>query len=459
MKVRTFLIIIAALALLAAVLSVALDGPNRDLLVKGRFELWGGTTLGVGWTVLWSFVLGGAVAMVLGLSREAGRTLERWRQRRASRKSEEIEEEYTKGLVAVLEGREDEALRHFRAALERDCRHFNTLIKLGDVLRSQEKYADAIEYHRKAHHLKEADTRPLYALVEDYEAQGDMERARSVLGRIIAINKSSVAAWRKLRSLHIKELHWDKALEAHERVEKLSNPSDARDAADRRFGVGIRYEIASARLEAGKVKEAVAGLRRLLKENAGMIPAHVRLGEALCQAGHEGDAIQVWFNGFESTGSPIFLTVLEEHYLQKEQPLAAIEALKQCIARTRKDTLPRFYLGKLYFRLEMLDDALGVLSSLEGRATYSPTLHYLLGRIHERRRNWAEATGQYRLVLKEMELARPDHRCRACGEAAVDWTARCTSCGEWNTIEVNFREEIPLEELGLAPAPIYTARR
>ena len=86
-----------------------------------------------------------------------------------------------------------------------------------EFLRGQGRYADAIEYHRKAHHLKEEDTRPLYALVEDHEAQGDMERARSVVGRILAINKSSVAAWRKLRSLHIKEGNWVQALEAHQR--------------------------------------------------------------------------------------------------------------------------------------------------------------------------------------------------------------------------------------------------
>ena len=37
--------------------------------------------------------------------------------------------------------------------------------------------------------------------------------------------------------------------------------------------------------------------------------------------------------------------------------------------------------------------------------------------------------------------------------------SRCDACGEWNTIEVDFREELPVEELGLSPAPIYTARR
>ena len=163
-------------------------------------------------------------------------------------------------------------------------------------------------------------------------------------------------------------------------------------------------------------------------------------------------------SGFEVTGSPIFLTVLEEHYLQREQPLAAIEALKRCVAQARKDTVARFYLGKLYFRLEMLDDAHSLLSPLEGRATYAPTLHYLLGRIHERRNNHRSASQEYRKVIKEMDLVQLEYRCRACKDAFMEWTPRCSACGEWNGTEVDFHEEITLEELGLAPAPVYSSR-
>ena len=51
-----------------------------------------------------------------------------------------------------------------------------------------------------------------------------------------------------------------------------------------------------------------------------------------------------------------------------------------------------------------------------------------------------------------------DYRCRACKQTRADWAARCSHCGEWNTIDVDFREEISLDDLGLAPAPVYTAR-
>jgi len=105
-----------------------------------------------------------------------------------------------------------------------------------------------------------------------------------------------------------------------------------------------------------------------------------------------------------------------------------------------------------------VDDALAVLSSLEGRASYSPALHYLIGRVHERRKNFRDASTEYRMVIREMELVQLEYRCRSCGATSMDWSERCAACGEWNTVEVNFREEASTDELGLAPAPVYTAR-
>ena len=451
MRLRTFFFIALVLVALFAVLSFFYA--NSALLAQ-RLELAGGATLSVGMALAWAFALGVAVTATIGLARELGRMLERWRMRRAGRKAEEIEEEYSRGLVAVLEGREEEALRSFRAVLERDSRHFNTLIKLGEVLRRQGKHAEAIECHLKAHHLKPDSTRPLYALVDDHEAKGEMDRARAVLGKILSIDKAAAGAWRKLRALHAREQDWVAAGEAQARLERLSRgrPADG----DRRWGLGIRYEIARRQLADGRTREATAGFRRLIKENESFIPAHVGLGEALSDGGEEREALEAWHGGFERTGSPIFLTLLENHHLQREEPMGAIEALKRCVARARRDTVARFYLGKLYFRLEMLEDSLAVLSSLEGRATYAPSLHYLLGRIHERRENWLDAIGEYRSVIKEMELVQLDYRCQACRAATMEWTDRCSSCGEWNTVEVNFREELSPDQLGLAPAPIYT---
>ena len=70
-----------------------------------------------------------------------------------------------------------------------------------------------------------------------------------------------------------------------------------------------------------------------------------------------------------------------------------------------------------------------------------------------------EASVEYRKVIKEMELVQLEYQCRECDASLVDWYDRCPECGDWNTVEVNFREEISLEELGLSSAPVYTSRR
>jgi len=451
MKVRTFLFVLLTMPVLLAMASLFLN--NREVLSR-PVHFWGGVDLSVGLTLLVFLLLGATITTLAGLTREFGTLVSRRRILLESRRAEEIEEEYTRGLTAVLEGREDVALKHFRKVLEQDSRHFNTLLKLGEVLRHQGRHADAIEFHRKAHHLKEEDTRPLYALVEDYESKGDLDRARGMLGKIIAINKHSPSAWRKLRDLHVKERNWEKALEAHERVETSARGSDAL----RSFGLGIRFEMATERLRAGRTKDAISDLRKLLKEAMHFVPAHVRLGEALAEDGQEAEAVDAWYAGFEATGSAVFLTKLEEHFLAQERPEASLEALKRCVAASRKDTLARYFLGKLYFRLEMLDDALAVLTSLEGRASYSPALHYLIGRVHERRKNFRDSATEYRKVIREMDLVQLEYRCRSCGATSMDWSERCGVCGEWNSVEVNFREEASADELGLSAAPVYTAR-
>jgi len=453
MKIRSFLTIVLLFAGLLAILPLFIE--NRQVWGQ-EVRLWGGATTNVGITIFAFFFVGVLITALVRFSRGVSWMLERSELRKVSRKTEEVEDEYSRGLVAVLEGRQDEALGHFRAVLERDSRHFNTLIKIGEVLRDQEKHEQAIEYHAKAHHLKEDDTRPLYALVEDHEAKGDLERARVVLGKIISINKNSVIAWRKLRSLHVKERRWKNALEAHQRVVRLSAPSDPHHETDRNVGLGIRYEIAVQQTENGKPRDAISGLRRLVKDDPRFIPAAVKLGEALLDQGRESDAVQTWRDGFCASGSPVFLSVIEDFFLRRERPTAAIDSLKRCVADS-PDSPARFFLGKLYWRLEMLDEAFEVLSAITGRSACPPGLHYLLGRINERRGQHDAAAREYCKLIEELDPIQPDYRCRSCCSTALDWAPRCPSCGEWNGLEAvpTRASEMRSVTAGPSGAPTY----
>src|SRR2546425_1213583 len=113
MKLRTFLYVLVSMGVAYAMITLFVA--NRAILTEHTFHFWGGLALPVGLTLILFLVAGVMIPLLAGLTREASKMMEGWRRREASRTSEAIEEEYGRGLSAVLEGRDDEALRHFRA--------------------------------------------------------------------------------------------------------------------------------------------------------------------------------------------------------------------------------------------------------------------------------------------------------------------------------------------------------
>jgi tetratricopeptide (TPR) repeat protein len=186
------------------------------------------------------------------------------------------------------------------------------------------------------------------------------------------------------------------------------------------------------------------------------VPAHLRLGRALLAIGQPEAAVEAWEEGYQATGHPIFLTTLEDHYLKEEQPRRAIEALKAAVWKSRNDVLPRFFLGKLYFRLEMLDEALAEFSRMKGRVAYFPALHYCLAKIQERHGNYREALRELETLLLQAEALKVEYACGTCSRRYPAWVEHCDRCGEWNTVLVDFREERAVEDLGLSTAPVYS---
>jgi lipopolysaccharide biosynthesis regulator YciM len=455
MKFRTFLYIVIGL-LVTTLLGVAFYR-NYEVLNK-PFYLFKDVELRVSVIILCAFLIGIVVTLLGGISREVKLLFGKFKDWKEEKLMEMLEEKYFEGLAAISEGRNEKALMHFRSILEKDSDNFNALLKIGEVLCTMKKYKEAIEYHKKAHAIRPEDTKPLYYLADDYEAMGDLQRAKDYLTKIIGIKpRQAISAYRKLRKIHMHEGDWEKALDMNSKVEKLTEEWARKDHKDERTGIGIRYQMGMKELQDGDEKDAVSTFKKILKMNPNFIPAYIALGEAYRSLNDERSAIDTWNKGFEVTNSPIFLAVLEDHFIEQEEPFQAIEALKGCIARAKKDIIPRFFLGKLYFRLEMLDDALATLEPIKDRMAYAPTLHYLLARIHDKRRNYRESSEELRKVIKESELVKQEYLCHACQANLPDWYDRCPKCGEWSTIEINFKEDIPIEGLGMSPAPVYTS--
>jgi lipopolysaccharide biosynthesis regulator YciM len=153
----------------------------------------------------------------------------------------------------------------------------------------------------------------------------------------------------------------------------------------------------------------------------------------------------------------VFLRRIEDHFIEGAEPERAIECFRALAGSAEKDLLPRFFLGRLYYRLEMLDEALKVLEPLAPRLDASPTFHFLLGRLHERRGDVARAARHYQSSARQLGAHAAEFLCRSCGRRFEDWHDRCDGCGSWGTVEMSFEEEnVSDEELGLVRLASWT---
>src|SRR5262245_15132078 len=86
-------------------------------------------TIPVLWIVVAAFVLGFFMALLFGIVREGKLFVDRWRKWREQKRTIRIEERYYEGVQAVVEGRDEDALRNFLRILEESPDHFNALLK------------------------------------------------------------------------------------------------------------------------------------------------------------------------------------------------------------------------------------------------------------------------------------------------------------------------------------------
>ena len=456
MRLRTYL------GLLVAVLGVALASylsRENAALLQQPFDLGPAGTVPLS-TALWLFFLIGFLpAGTWLLVQTLRRDLAQRRERRAAREAESLDATYRRALDFRADGQWGKAASELEAFLAGRPDDFSGLLRYGEVLRHLGRAKEALEVHRKGSVLYPHSVALLYELAADYVVLDQGEVAREIQSRILRdFPGLGLQVIRHRRSEELDNADWLAAARHEEKIVTLLTESGDVEGLVHEQGMrqGLDYQRGVAFLESEQVDEASAIFRALLDKEPRFLPAWIMLGEAELLRGREEEAVQLWRRGYEETGSPVFLQRIEDHFIEDEQPARAIETLRGLIAGAANDLLPRFYLGRLYYRLEMHDDAAKVLGAVEERIASSPTYHFLMARIHERRGEMRRAVDSYLTCLRQLELGNAEYVCGVCHVSYPDWRDRCANCGSWNAIELDFEEErLSAEELGVRELPVW----
>lgn len=480
MKVRTYIGILLGVGLLVWV--AWLTVLNSELLSDPahRFQL------GAGFHV--SFVVIAVVVFLAGflppatmlLVRSLKRDLDERRERRRSREAISLEKSLRRAIDYHADGQWSKAAAELEAVLTERPEEFMGLLLQGEVLRQQGRASEAVEVHRRASVLYPRSIALLYQMAEDYDAHGEEQVAREIRNRVLRdFPGQGLRIMRRRRDSHLAERDWEEALRWHEKIEALvedrvssgspqgdrvSPPGSPEGASEREreagVSLGLTYQRAMTLLEKDRPAEAAQIFRRLLEQEPRFIPAGIMLGEAELYQGNEEHALDEWKRGFTSTGSPVFLQRIEDYFIDAAEPARAIETLRGLIARAENDLLPRFFLGRLYYRLEMHPEAMKMLGSIAERMDSSPTFQYLLARIAQRSGDAPAALSRYHQCVQRLGVPSTTYVCGSCRAKYSEWHDRCEACGTWNSVDFDIQEEkLSEEELGLVDRPVWGGYR
>lgn len=454
MKFRTFFLIL--LSLLAVVAGAYLYQRNAQLLHE-PFALGPQRSLPLWAAGLAAFFLGFLPTVAVLLIDTLRADLKARKRHRERREEQALNALSRRADDSMVDGQWSKAEREFSSLLQERPEDYAGLLGMGATLRGLGRLDEALEVHRRASVLYPQSVTLLYELAEDYAAAGEPDVASEVRNRVLReFSGSGLRVLKAQRTEAMAAGDWNRALEVQEKVEALAEPADLRSEADVRRG--LKYERGVTLLRDGQTEEAKRLFHALLEEEPNFAPASIMLGEALLIEDRPEAAAEEWQRGYEQTGSPTFLQRLEDHYIEIGDPTKAIQRL-HALAGSERVLMPRFFLGRLYYRLEMHDEAAKVLAEVDEPFDRSPTYHLLLARIAEKRGDQELATEHYHRCVKEVGLTVADYRCGACATKTDEWSGRCSACGAWNSVELDFEEEqVSGEAIGLTPRPVWTVR-
>jgi lipopolysaccharide biosynthesis regulator YciM len=385
------------------------------------------------------------VAFVVGVQQTAY-AIVNWRSNRLVRRKEKVDILHREGTHAFMSKRTLEAISLFERALAMDPNRVDSLLWLGNIYRSEQNYAEAVRLHQHAHRVDDRNIEVLLELGKDLEGAKRYEDALQALQKILKIEPDNLTALIRMRDLHIRLEKWSDALEIQHRLLKANLPAPEKQT-EAALLVGCMYEVGRQLLERGHPDKARRYFRGAIKKDRSFLPAYIGLGEILIHEGKIKDAVEILKKIYARTRSVIILHRLEELFLDQGEPSEIIRVYQEALQQDPQNPVLQFYLGKLYYRLEMVDEAFDVLSTIEGPQDQLMDYHKIMANLFLRKQHLEQAIVELKKALSFKKRVVVPYICTQCQQESVEWSGRCRRCARWNTLTA-----LPWLEAGQAAA-------
>ncbi|HET8541646.1 MAG TPA: tetratricopeptide repeat protein [Anaeromyxobacter sp.] len=190
------------------------------------------------------------------------------------------EHHFLAALAADRDGRDDEARRAYRKAIEVARGDYpEAYLNLGNLEKGAGNRAAAQASYEKAIAIRPGYGAAWLNLGKLHEAAGDAAKAEAAYGKALEIDPGYASAWLARGQLRSQQ---GRTLDAIEDLKRAAAARKGYDAAELSLGVAYR--------RAGRVEEAIAAYRALLERSPRYVSAWYNLALSLVAAGRPGEA-------------------------------------------------------------------------------------------------------------------------------------------------------------------------
>lgn len=389
--------------------------------------------------ILMSVAIGALGMLLMVIIRDTKKYVDSWQYQKKQRKEAKVRDLYAKALNNLFaHHNQSEAKELFQDALKEDPDHLNTLLQLGDIAMAEDDFQKAREYYQKARDLNAKNIEVLFSLERLMEKTGRLDEALRYIEEVLDLDDKNLTALYKKRDILEKQEKWDEIVFVQKIV--LKNEHTEKDKSrERRNLVGYKYEYGRHSLENGDLEKAKKAFKTVLRLEKDFVPAMLGLAEVLLREGETEEAINHLEKSYEQTSSTIILLRLEDLLISAGEPLRLIRIHKNNILRNPQNPMVKFFLGRLFFRLEMIDDAFETMTSIDTGGAAYPEMFQLMGNLYLKRNQPERAVYEFKKALESHKCAvSMSYKCRSCGNATSDWSGRCPGCRQWSSFHLNF---------------------
>jgi len=387
--------------------------------------------------ILLSSAFGALAMLVIITVRDAKRYIENLQNIRHQKKDLQIQESYGKGLDAFIAHRYVEAEEIFNRVIEEEPAHLNSLLRLGDIAFKKGEIVNAKDFYTRAKEVRPQSIEVLFSLEKVFESEQRWQEALRYLDNILEMDEGNPMALYKKREIHEINRNWEALLDTQYKVLKSAILQRGKQEEHKNL-IGYKYELGCYYLERGDIEKAKKVLRTIIKLDKNFISAYLALAESYLREDNIEEAQELLIKGYETTSAPVFLMRVEDIIIGMGEPSRIIEIYQKAIQNNPQDSRLHFFLAKLFYRLEMIDDAMERINiALDTTGVDYPALHILLGNIYEKRMKYNESAKEFKRALKVEKPMLIPFCCSKCGYPTKEWLGRCPECKSWNTFTID----------------------